>query len=339
MTLLRELNDAELPFGSMAWLGAASFEDRCLGSAQLLTRDNRLARACVLRYSTPTDRHGHEQATMNQNLLLREFERHNVEVSKRDALAYQTTSMARIMADFTETSARDAGEGLVIDISCLTKLHVATLAVWLWENQHVLEQFAIYIAYTPPLQYGWQSKLHHNGAKFSELIHAPLVTGAPDSRIRMERSAVALLGHEGARLRYALFALDVDRGFYCLSSSPELADARHIAEIENQQFLSDVNAGVAGKWTSCDVMDMDMAMLQKSVTSFMNSEPENARQVLIPFGPKPLVVQTVATILDFDESDLWISYPVVTSHSSKSSWGTGVTRIWRMDFSTPSKPH
>ncbi|WP_460740670.1 hypothetical protein [Microbacterium neimengense] len=324
------MTPTEISAGSVAWFGAASFEDRCLGSVDVLSRERGVHEACLLLYSSNVDRDGQSGVVINRNRLLNRFDRMRSRVMLRDANAIQMTSLRRLLNNFLDDQRVFSCKSLVFDVSCLTKLHIAGLSTWVWENQHLLADIDVLIAYTSPQQYGWQLSQHRFGAQFSELIHIPLIMGVPDSSMRAKRGAVALLGHEGARLSYALFSLNVDEGFYCVAESSEISDARRLAEIENKDFLSDLNSA---NWKVCHVTDLDMVTLRDSLQSYVDGEPVGSRQILLPFGPKPLIVQSIMTMLDGDSPDLWISYPVVSTYSSKLTRGVGTTSFWRVDFS------
>ena len=315
--------------GGVHWVGVSSFETRCLAGL-LELKEVHIAVATVWNYSTRLHSVATTRLTANRAHLTRTCERMSIPLSFHSVPAFRMSALRRAVANAIDLCTDRGLPNLVIDISCLTKIHAVALAEWLWERAAHTDSVRIFVQYTSPLQYGWQSSQHYGGQHFSELLFAPLGSRSPRSHVGRQLEGIALLGHEGARMRYALASFRFRRGLSILTQSLGDGDALKIAENENAMFLQESSTSEASVWEQATVERGDLERVASVVERFRSIEDVPTRTVLFPLGPKPVVVQAALTSLESMEADVWVSYPVPANYSPSYSIGVGSSQVWEV---------
>jgi len=308
---------------AIVWIGAASFEDRCQASLQVLAKQSaRISQGIVLDYPTriQPEREGESKRSENREAILghvgRSSQVHRIP-------SYRFGSFLGILADLHAAHRKAGGEmQYVFDITCLTKVHTLALAYWL-ATTHELPR--VLIAYSRPDDYGSPVRRVWDKGAWLEVVVAPfdiepepLATGV---------AGIALLGHEGDRLRLALHEVPLDEGVVLVveSEDPRLD---LVAETQNRWLLDDISS------RSKDLRPVsltrvplwDMARLQKIVTETSDcARAKGMRLVLYPFGPKPLIFGVSIFALSSYLLGTWYTYPIPRTYDLDYTVGIGTT--------------
>ena len=139
----------------ITWVGAASFEDRCVGSARLLASVGATVRsALILDYPTVAEPRGHDR--LQRVAHLRELQQALTglvefgaagDIATRVLHPYRLSEIRQVL---TASWKRARGADLlVVDVSCLTKAHTLGLASWICEHPDA----PVVVAYSQPEQY------------------------------------------------------------------------------------------------------------------------------------------------------------------------------------------
>ena len=315
------------------WVGAVSFEDRCLRGAQLVcSGEHPPAKGLLVDYSTVVRpiRAAQQKRKEKRRVLLETFRSRGLPTESPTLFPYRMSSATTFFERLATEAINDGLGAIMIDVSCLTKIHAVALADWLVERAPAFP-LHVYIQSTVPQQYGWQQTQHLARGGYRDVVFAPVgpTRIADEERMTPEVDVVALIGHEGLRLTLALSVIDVARGIAVISRSTDVADADLISEVENAKFLEDSGEGRIGMW---DIIRMDLeslGSLHRRVTDFLRMA-ECDRVVIMPFGPKLAIIQATMSALVPEGPAVWVSYPVPQSYSLGYSIGTGLTKLYRV---------
>ena len=210
---------------AVLWIGALSFEERCTASlAHLLRTAQPPASAVLFDYATAVypaaqDR---DRRRRNRNLLEAACERADPAVPLELVTVEPYFYRAAQRAVQTQIAVLQPDQ-VILDVSCLTKIHVIALthpAIFA-SSQHWE------LAYTMPETYGHLETSKETGGGWKDVLVLPV--GEPlEIANESEARGIVLAGHEGDRLIIALSELEPASG----SSSPLVptADRTCVAE-------------------------------------------------------------------------------------------------------------
>ena len=304
------------------WIGAASFEDRCHASLKVLEKQSaHISQAIVLDYPTriQPEREGELKRSQNREAILgyvgRDSQLHRIP-------SYRFGAFLGILADLHAAHRKARGEvQYAFDITCLTKIHTLALAYWLATTPELPR---VLIAYSRPHDYGSPIRKVWDKGAWLEVVVAPfdidpkpLATGV---------AGIALLGHEGDRLRLALHEVPLDEGVVIVvaSDDPRLDLA---AEAQNRWLLDDISRQKDPTSISLARVPLwDMARLKKIVTETSDrAQARGMRLVLYPFGPKPLIFGASIFALSSYLLGTWYAYPIPRTYDLDYTVGVGTT--------------
>jgi hypothetical protein len=209
----------------------------------------------------------------------------------------------------------------VFDITCLTKIHTLALAYWLATTPELPR---VLIAYSRPHDYGSPIRKVWDKGAWLEVIVAPF--DIDPEPLGAGVAGIALLGHEGDRLRLALHEVPLDEGVVLVveSEDPRLDFA---AEAQNRWLLDDISRQKDPALVSLARVPLwDMARLQKIVAVTSDSARANGmRLMLYPFGPKPLIFGASVFALSSYLLGTWYTYPIPRTYDLDYTVGVGTT--------------
>lgn len=317
--------------GPVYWLGINSFERRCTGSIDHLSSiGHSLKRVVLLDYPTQ----GVPEVVDRQ---LRRDHRDIIENTARATGASFTNTVVDAYASvqFDECLGSIAAElqygTLIVDISCMTKIHVVALAANLWQSKAPGQ--VVFLAYTSPRAYGNLNR-SSSDIGWNDVLIAPIGNKA---RMRNESFSrgVIIAGHESERLWAALNEIEPASGLLTLGTIKLRPDITRLSEKINRRVIAHMNVSSETPWSRRVVEVTDLNRMR----SLVEDEVEEARKheapiILYPFGPKPLIYVASETLLREYSSDSWFVYPVPGGYDVSYSEGVGQTH-W---FSVNSDP-
>jgi hypothetical protein len=213
---------------------------------------------------------------------------------------------------------------LVIDITCLTKIHTLALAYWLLTSTNLP---GITLAYSQPDYYGNPSKNIWGRGKWqtTSLVRLDL-----DSTERfLTTAAIVLLGHEGDRLRLALNEIEASEALV-IKTLPRDKQSKllTVSDVQNSWLFQEMRDGVRDGFVNETVGMRDLHRLSCLVIKYCRSAKEKgARIVVCPFGPKTFVFVAGYSCLSVYPENTWLSYPRPVSYDPQYSEGYKYT-LW-----------
>jgi hypothetical protein len=301
------------------WIGALSFEPRCLASLRACARAGITVRR-LIAFDYPSHvvqesqdaarRHAHRVEMRDladrwagdgpRYITLHPYEVHDAHLALRG-----------IDLELVRT--------VVVDLSCMTKIHTVALAESFAGLAHRVERVSL--VYARPENYGTMT----DGFGWRDTLVVPLTDRVPSPRNPREARGIVIPGHEGDRLRAALSALPTDRGLILIGDVPERRDFRQLAERRNGQTLFLLTDLQARGWRRVTVDTRDLAQVAELTRLEMAAADAEGRAiVLYPFGPKPLVFEVVRVLAVARADVTWLVYPMPHRYDIAYSDGDGV---------------
>lgn len=304
------------------WVGVASFEERCVASLQMLAKQTiRVSHGVVLDYPAriEPERWGELRRSQSRAVILDYIGRNS---QLRGISSERFGAFLGILADIHAAHRQvDSDIQYVFDITCLTKIHTLALAYWLATTPDLPR---VHIVYSLPHEYGSPVRKVWDKGAWIEVVVAPFDID-PDQRA-IGVAGIALLGHEGDRLRLALHEVPLDEGIVVVaeSGSPRL---EFVADVQNQWLLDDIDRKRHPPTVSlAHVRLWDMAHLHTLVDQIASSaQRKGMRLVLYPFGPKPLVFGASLFAVSNYLLGSWYVYPVPRTYDLDYSVGIGAS--------------
>jgi hypothetical protein len=218
----------------------------------------------------------------------------------------------------------------VIDITCLTKVHALAIAYYI---SYVATTMPITLAYSLPEMYGSPSRNIWNKGEWRTVVVSRLDLDSTHQHVGSD--AIAVLGHEGDRMRLALNEAGPARVVVFRTERGGADDNEILAtgDMQNARLLGDIQRGLLPGWR---IETISLGALD-TLTQHVKSAAQSARRdqhrlVLCPFGPKPVVVFTALAALEEFSEGVWMSYPVPVTYDvdyttgyDRTLWFTGVS--------------
>jgi hypothetical protein len=316
---LISLFDSRLPNPSVdvaAWIGALSFEDRCLASLIELSRAGHCPKTCIaIDYQTKVRpvRAGETKRAANRRLL------HELSgsVELRPLNAYHIGPFIQQI----ECSVKKAQGAVVIDLTCLTKVHVMALADWFANGGSGTPSV---FAYSLPERYGGPSEYLAKGGKWLEVAVSSL-RFSPDSYQR-EAIGVVIPGHDGGRLMLALDELAVNYARVVVTEEPERPSLRSVQRVRNRWLYKEIKEGLWNRWETETVSVYNGPHLQRLGFEMADEAARQRKRLAIfPFGPKSALFAVTLGAAQRSPEDVWFSYPIPAHYDANYTSGSGST--------------
>ena len=334
---LVEQKDTALRDREIHWVGPTTFEERCNGSLQTIQRiaPGGLEYAIPLAYpivARPKKAATEMRSIVGQRtdaLLAQLLPKRSLEHCTVDP--YRMSSLRSALARATNL-AHDAQACLVVDVTCLTRIHALAISSWLAYGQN---QANVFLAYTEGARYGDPARHRSRLHGWRDVVVAPLLLDP--LQYSEDADAIVSLGHEGVRLDLALRSITPDfmsrpNSGVILSWEPRQREVYVVAETENARLLRKVETGQFSEWLRVHLDYGDQAGLDAGVTRFCERRAHPKRRVVFyPFGPKmAIVVASLAAIREVGTL-LWFSYPKRSWYPVDYTVGVGKTHWYQVD--------
>jgi hypothetical protein len=323
MTLFERTVEQRLTGERVLWLGAISFEERCVGSVETLARLNiDIASAVLLNYPTTiaTPRSEDERRRRHYRKRLTTQLGAATAMQIIDVDPYVPLAAYRTL----EQELRSYPDSiLVTDVTCMTRAHALGLAAVLANNNTILARTIF--SYTSPRRYGPLRAASPDG--WRETMVLPLVQGARLGNAGHARGLV-VLGHEADRLAVAISEFEPEGGSLIFVDSPSRPDFGRTTRSNNRTLLEYWRLVGGDSWREV-VLTVEGAA---SIASFVEREAElaaerNAPVVLYPYGPKITCLAAGLFLARVYPDRAWFAYPVPRSYDIDHTFGVGRT-VW-----------
>jgi hypothetical protein len=232
-------------------------------------------------------------------------------------------SIRAARAALTREIERTDAEHLIIDVSCLTKIHAIALS-----DPTVFSRLASWeVAYSVPETYGHVTTSKEPTPGWRDVLILP-VSAAPGPASDADARGVILTGHEGDRLIVALAELEPAAGVIVTAQAARRPDLRRESERRNEAVLRRLRGRGASQWRQEVVELRDARALATAIgNEISKSRDTGSPVVLFPFGPKPFVFLAAMQLAAQPNSQAWFVYPIPNSYDVDYSYGTGRT-VW-----------
>lgn len=304
------------------WFGALSFEERGMASLFSLADSGLMPRQLyILDYPTNVSPYLEAENRRERNFesILRAADRIGGTINRKAIDPYGFQALQDI---FGSAASCDAGV-TIVDITCMTKIHVIALAAAISRWREGRDWI---ITYSSPESYGYfVDSVISPG--WRDVIVAPLAETAllfNEARSR----AIIIPGHEADRLLVALAEIEPSGGHIIITSTPKRPDLQYLCERRNRKVMYQLTRMRFSDWSRkvIKITDMD------TVGIVVGREVEIARShsapvILFPFGPKPFAFSTAFRLCSEYPEAAWFAYPIPMSDDTNYSEGIKDT-IW-----------
>jgi hypothetical protein len=212
---------------------------------------------------------------------------------------------------------------VIVDISCLTKLHTVALASFLVSMGR--NDTGWILAYSSAEAYSDSASLRRTKG-WSDIVVAPLAEAALLSNESAGRGII-LAGSEAGRLLVSLSEIEPAGGVVIFAQTVDQPELRINAELINRDILQQLRVARAEQWQQAIVEMLDFDQLEKRIGEEVAIAQENSSPVfLFPFGPKLLVFCAANILMATYPEMSWFVYPVLSAYDVNYSEGSQPTR-------------
>jgi hypothetical protein len=301
------------------WIGAASFEERSLGSLRQLAKAGAsLDEVLIMLYETETDPLAEGEVRRRQHLKEMKRLALLLNAQRIRTVALSAYSYGAAERFFAEALLED---GCALDVSCLTKVHSLAAAASLAAARIP----RVFVAYSVPQNYPGVRPRHRLDG-WSDIIVAPL---ARTSRLFNENSGrgMVLLGHESDRLIVALAEIEPAGGSLVFCASATRPDLVAMSRRRNQKIVRQLTAMRTSNWSVSTVQLNDLASVRHITRKEVDvARAQNAPIILFPYGPKPFLVGCCYEIAASYKENAWFVYPIPRSYDVNYTEGVSEVR-------------
>jgi hypothetical protein len=313
-------------------LEAISFESRSLRVPTIL-RDNEIevTEATLLDYDThaePRDR-DRELRQLHRAKCEGLLRSERTSIRKARVSPYSSNVLRRQMEDILCAS---SSELMVIDITCMTRVHLIVIAQLLARRR--IDPENTVFAYVSPQSYnveaggsvGWRDTI---------LVR---ISGEPSMRKEGHARGFILAGHDGDRLSVALSELEPSSGVVVFATNRRRPDlclrARDANKAITERLLTlrmprmkEVHQGKASeRWQQVVVEMGDLEHLAERVLAEVaETRADEGPIVLFPFGPKIQTFVASCILAALETIDSWAVYPIPDGYPVNYSSGVAKT--------------
>jgi len=295
-----------------------SFEERSVASLRdLQQRGAALSRVVLFHYTTSIKPEISGESLRAANLeTMRGFAR-SLTGEDPEVVPLEPYSF-RAGAKIVESVDVRACDQVLIDISCLTKVHAIAIATVLGRMQD--STLRARLVYTVPENYpGIPSSA--DAQSWSDIIVAPL---SETARFFNENSGrgIVLVGHESARPIVGLSEIEPAGGRIVLTWSRRRPDLGEMSFRKNHQVIRQLEAMRVADWRHVWLELCNFETLAKLVAEEVGrASKQEAPVIMFPYGPKPHVFGIAYELARCYFENSWFVYPVPTSYDAYYSEG------------------
>jgi hypothetical protein len=220
-----------------------------------------------------------------------------------------------------------AGLALVVDISCMTRVHLLAVVAALCTR---FESVDVRFCYSVPASYGFRPE---DRSGWRDVLFVPAGSRWMFKREGQSRGII-LAGHDAERLSVALGELEPASGILVYCGNPKRPDFLRRAREVNQKIerrllqlrmpRSSGPPGSADGWTATSIDVGEFEALSTALqTQVSEARRDKSPVILFPFGPKPDSLAVALLLRQWNVEDAWVVYPVPKSFSTTYSEGVG----------------
>ena len=299
------------------WVGALSFEDRCMGSLSRLSESNlSMTEGIALNYSTEAYPLSLDREQRNRNwTALQSYNDLIFETNVRQ-INIASYSFKELQSFVEKNIVEKEIDFVIFDITCLSKLHTLALAAELSQVS-----FKWVVAYTLPENYGNLEKSKKISMGWRDIIIAPLAETAHLFNESHSRGII-LPGHETDRLIVALAELEPAGGVIVVTETPKRPDLRSLCESNNKNVIRQLKSMRSHSWLSHIVSLNDLRLLRSHIDKEIASVKRfDSPIILFPFGPKSFVFFAGLQLCSQYPDASWFVYPIPLNYDVNYSEG------------------
>jgi len=318
--------------GSFCFLGFVSFEERATAWAEFIAKNE--ARPDIfflVDYDTTA-------LPANRDFKLRERCRaiFSETFAPAQARVFDHTNAFAVnpLTDLTAQILEECeGLPLLVDISCMTRVHLFALVAALYGRKGPTD---IRFCYTVPVSYGFRRE---DRLGWRDVLFIPIGNRWVFKREGQSRGII-LAGHDAERLSVALGELEPASGSVVYCGNPKRPDflrrAREVNEHVERRLRhlrmprSSGPPGSADGW-NIECIDVgDFRTLSNVLwTQVKEARHEECPVILFPFGPKPDSLAVALLLREWNVEDAWAVYPVPESFSTTYSTSAAELQVFR----------
>lgn len=304
----------------VTWIGALSFEERCTSSVIALVRAGaKIRQLYVLHYETNV--HPRQEArrlrSQSEYALLDAAQAMSAAVIYLRASPYSMQGiigpLEGIFAGMTKSSA------IVLDISCLTKIHTIAAAS-LIASREVVE--GITLVYTVPDEYDFSLKAEKKAFGFVDVLISPIWLSAWHPGFK-RNYALVIPGHEGRRLQAGWQEVQARQGLVLQAATSNRPDHGRVTQGRNK-WLFELCQSDPANWRWTQEEKEDWGKVSTHVKGVARASPPDTRITLYPFGPKSMIACAAFSLTLMCRDRAWFVYPIPREYSTPYS--SGVSR-------------
>jgi hypothetical protein len=302
------------------WIGALSFETRCVGSlAELHGANAKLHKGILLDYDTRVTPLREAASLRKDNLgVLKSFS------EKTFVKDFRTTKLNPYVFDdlrllleheFTEQHS----DLLIVDLTCLTKIHALAAATFVAQTHKPSQR--ILLAYSVPENYGYVDESLEPDPAWRDVIIAPF---GETAQLFNESSGQGIVvpGHESYRLIVAMAEIEPAGGIILLPEHRGRPDLRHLMVRRNQRLVQQLTRMQSRHWSQHRVPIAGSGLIKQHVSTVIAAAKEKrAPVILFPFGPKPIIYEISLLLAREYAEAAWFVYPVPVEYDVNYSFG------------------
>lgn len=322
--------------GKPYWLVAVvSFEERATAWASFLNSHEALPeKAFVFDYDTIAEPKDADTELRNQcrSVFTRTLNRqHKTAHFLKGVNAFAANSLTEQISSLINES---AGLPVLIDISCMTRVHLLALAAGLRTRQ--TPEAELYFCYAAPVAYGFQRA---NRIGWRDVLFIPAGKRRMFKREGFSRGII-LAGYDGERLSVALQELEPASGTMIYAKNSARPDfllkaheaneivERRLRELRMPRANNPVEVSDDWKFEIVDVEDFEglSSVLRKQVQMALR---DGGPVIVFPFGPKPMSLSIALSLRDWDVGEAWAVYPVPDRFSVTYTQGVAELYVYR----------
>lgn len=316
---------------SYVWIGALSFEPRCVGSLEEIYKQQRtLGKSVIVGYPTSViplhlDRKRRKKHIGEMKKIIGEIATTKEPIFEK-LHPYRLSDIEKYLNATILKSGNKKPVNLVLDITCLTKAHTIGVALWLVKNQKAFNN--VIIAYTNPEQYISPARHGKSFSMWEQAVFAPCVL---DPNFFYDNGdAIILLGHDGARLSLALAEFTPMDALLILCHEPEREQLQIVTRTSNARIIGQVLKDEVAGWALQTIDISNYNKLKRLVDSFAKETCDKKRRLVIyPFGPKIFIFASALAAINVDPSMVWYCYPIPKQYDVNYTLGIGKTRWFK----------
>jgi len=320
------------------FLAAISFEERSTAWATFMAdRARPPERAVLFDYTTeaePADEDT-EMRGRCRSIFSKALQAENRAVEVLSANAFAANALTEQTATWIKQC---AGRPILVDISCLTRIHLIALVGALRTTG--VPDSSVFYCYTIPDAYGFQRA---DRIGWRDVLFIRAGKRGVFKREGFSRGII-LAGHDGERLSVALQELEPASGTMVYSRSRKRPDFLRKARDVNESVERRLKELLMPRWDDSEtsgrrqldrwqfecVATTDFEALAKIVQNQVVAAAQDRGPVVIfPFGPKPMSLSVALMLSDWSVGEAWAVYPVPERFSVTYSSGVAERQVFR----------